>query len=153
MYNVSIDLKGVQTTEDIFDRFQEVFQFAYYDKELDSAWNERGYLNPDSETYKDLQTMAKRKGVRRNWDSMNDSFLHLDSDSMLYKKMIAPQKDIHLIVKNINDVKKVPTTKGLLLDNEYLTLIDLLACATDKKGRSGSKGDDVNFTFEIMNDE
>lgn len=120
MKTITIDLKDVKTAQDIFDRFQELFQFEFHPK---------------------------------GWDSLNSSFTNLDTDSKMYKNIIANEKEIHFIVKNIDDVKKVPVTKGLLFNSEYLTLIDVLVCATDKADRSGSKGDNINFTFEVMNDE
>lgn len=120
MKTITIDLKDVKTAQDVFDRFQELFQFEFHPK---------------------------------GWDSLNSSFMNLDTDSKMYKSTVANEKDIHLIVKNVDDVKKIPVTKGLLFKSEYLTLIDVLARATDRAGRSGSKGDDVSFTFELMNDE
>lgn len=155
MYTIIVDLKGVKTAEEMFDRFQEVFQFAYYDEELDALSDRYGYLDPHSEKYKEIAARAKEKKIQQNWDSFNDSFTSLDSDSVLYKKKIAPEKNVHLIVKNIDDVDRLPIRKNLRFYTDYLTLLNTLVCATNKAERSEEKtgADDVSFTFEVMNDE
>lgn len=152
MYKITVDLKDVTSAEEIFERFQEVFQFAFYVKDIDDLWEKYGYLNIKSKEYKELIAISEQRGVRRSWDGFNDSFRNLDTDSMLYKKMIAPDKEIHLIIKNADDVKKIPVSEGERLNNEYLTLVDTLVLAANKEERSGSRGDDVNFTFEILNE-
>jgi hypothetical protein len=109
---VIINLKNITSKEDIIFRFNEVLK---------------------------LHTL--QKGIP-NWDSFEDDLRHLGSDSKLVYEMNPKPENVHLVIKNIGDVKKFSV-------KEYAMLYNILSRAADQNERR----DGISFTFDVGEEE
>lgn len=73
-----------------------------------------------------------------NWDAFEDYFTNLDSDSGTVRNSNPKPNKIHLVIKNIQEVKKASET-------DYDTLLSVLDHATKKENR----GDQLEFTYNL----
>lgn len=106
--SIEIDFEGVKNKEDIIKRLVSTLEL------------------PDFE------------GSKWNWDSFEDYFTNLDSDSNLIRESGNQIKKVSLTVKNVQETKKVS-------QKDYGILLSVLDHATKIENR----GDKIEFSYRI----
>lgn len=89
-------------------------------------------------------TLTFKLPYSTNWDSFEDWFVCLDSDSEIVANSNPIPEEVHLIIKNIDAVKKIEEMEWdghSVFDN----LLDVLNWCTNKENR----GDGIIFTYEL----
>lgn len=108
--NFNVDFINVKDKQEIIRRLVKVFSL------------------PDSEEW------------NWNWDAFQDYFTSLSSDSEIVREAKIRPKKIHLIVKNIQDVKKIS-------EKDYSILLSVLEDET--KAENKDIDEDIEFSYEI----
>lgn len=73
-----------------------------------------------------------------SWDSFEDFFTSLNPDSEIIRNANPMPEAVHLVVKNVEAVKKVS-------GNDY----DILLSILDEATRPESRGDKILFSYEL----
>ncbi len=91
----------------------------------------------------DLTDVKSKEDMLKRFNDVFDFVIEpaCNWDSLMYMSKMPDEKNIHLIIKNIHNVKRFS-------EKEYNTLLDILVSSTDK----GQRQDGINLTFEVSND-
>ncbi len=76
-----------------------------------------------------------------SWDSFYDYFINLDPDSEVVRNTDPKPQKVHLVVKNVKDVRKVS-------EKDYNILLSILQDATKKENKDIE--DKIEFSYEIV---
>ncbi len=110
--NFEIDFQGVTGKIDLFKRFVKIFGLPEGKDWIFGNWN---------------------------WDGFTDRFTSLGSDSATINSIQPVPEKVHLVVKNIEEVKKVS-------QKDYDILLSVLETSTQKEYR----GDKIKFSYQIV---
>lgn len=115
--NFEVDFTGVKDKQDVIRKLVLVFKLP----------EEFHMPAPGSEEY------------TWNWDAFEDYFMSLDSDSEIIRTADPKPESVYLLVKNIDEVKKVS-------DKDHETLLAILQDAT----KDDHRGDKIQFSFGLV---